>query len=244
VKFIIDLDGPVLAVRQRYLHAYTHAAERVQVAPLPDDTFWRLLRNGAADGRLLKAARPEQARKFRTRMEELLEETEAIALCTEAPGAGDALRRLRRFGELILVTTGSNRFARQSVLDRHDLSVHFARMRGLSAESSLRVAQLTELVDEDTRVLIVAGDEVLVRTAQKAGLVTIGVSNGATGDTILTRAGAQLVYPDLGKLADELESGGEHLLQAGLLPQHSAPPRSPFLEPAHLSSGYRAGYRS
>jgi len=239
VKFIIDLDGPVLDPRKRLLRAYVGVTGTVGRQALAENVAYRLIRSGVPDGQLLRGAKPDELREFRRLFDEAAEQDENITLCEEQAHVGEALTRLKKTGELILVTTGSNRFARQLVLDKLDLSIHFSRMLALSPEANLRVSQLGELADGDDRVVVACASETLARSAHQAHMLPVAIANGACDDIRMTRVGAQLVFADLGELANDVEGGSSKLIQAGLLPpQHNAV-RNPFLEPQHSSSGYR-----
>ena len=244
MRFIIDLDGPVLGVEPQYFRAYTQTTAESGYQPTARGPFWRVIREGSQFGRLVSGAKPDEIRRFRAAFLEALESDEAIKDCDAQAGVGAVLARLKRAGSLVLVTLGTNRGARQRLLDANDLAVHFMTMRCLSAEPALRVAQLRELAEGDRRVVVACASEPLARAAHDAEMVPVAIANGAAADGRLTRAGAQLVYPHLGALADEVESGCERLIHAGLLPPDRSVQGSPFLEPARSLESGRSRYRN
>lgn len=243
VRFIIDLDGPVLGVEPQYFRAYTETATAAGYRPAAREAFWRVIREGSQFDRLASGAKPDEVRRFRTAFQEALESDESIKECDAQPGVGAVLARLKRAGSLVLVTMGTNRGARQRLLDSLDLAVHFMTMRCLAAEPARRVAQLRDLAEGDRRVVVACASEPLARAAHDAGMVPVAVVNGPVTDGRLTRAGAQLVYPNLGALADEVESGGERLIHAGLLPPEHPSQGNPFLEPGRSLESGRSRYR-
>jgi phosphoglycolate phosphatase-like HAD superfamily hydrolase len=245
VRFIIDLDGPVLGVEPQYFRAYCDTAAALGHQPTPPrKTFWRVIREGLQFDRLISGAKPDEIRQFRAAFQEALESDEALGECVAQPETAAALERLKRAGSLVLVTLGTNRGARQRLLDSLDLAVHFMTMRCLSAEPAVRVAQLRELAEGDRRVVVACASEPLARAAHDAGMLPVAIASGAAVDGRLTRAGAQLVYPHLEALADEVESGGERLVHAGLLPPEHALQGNPFLEPEWASDRDRSRYRT
>lgn len=229
MRFLIEMTGPVVDPKAAYGAAYGDVAAGMSVPRLDLATVWRLIRAGRPCGEWVRGAKPDQLREFQQRFNQALEEDRHIALYSPQPDAVAALNRLKGHGECILITTGSNRAARQTVLDRNDLSIHFTVMRGLPDDTSARARVLKELAEGDERTLLVAASEDVVHAGQMAGLVTCGVSNGTCVSARLARRGASPIFDNLSGLADEIESGAERLIQAGLLPPRHTAVRNPFV---------------
>jgi len=225
------MTGPIVNPKARYWAAYHEVAGDMGLPRVDSGTLWRLVRSGAPLGQWVRGAKPAQIRDFQTRFEEALESDGNIEVQTPQEDAAEALVRLCRHGECVLVTAGVNRPARQVLLDRLDLSVHFAGMRGLPEELQGRVRVLKELAHGDERVVAAAGSKGVVHAAHSAGLVVAGITNGAFVSAWLARVGASPIFADLTALADEVESGAERLIQAGLLPPRHTPVRNPFETP-------------
>lgn len=244
MKFIIDLDGPVLDIHARHMRAYRDAAAATGHAPMADGPIWRIIREGSQPHRLIAGAKPDEVRRFLATLDEALESDEAIAECTAQPDAANSLDRLKRAGSLLLVTLGTNRPARQGVLDALDLSVHFMTMRCLPPEPALRVARLRDLAEGDRRVVVACASEPLARAAQDAGMLPVGIANGAAVEGRLIRAGAQIVFANLEALADEVAGGCNRLIHAGLLPAEHAFGGDPFDQPRRDAPRDRSNPRS
>jgi len=241
VRFIIEMTGPIVDPRPRYCAAYHQVAREMSLPRIDEAEFWRLVRRGDPHGRWVPGAKPAQVREFQQRFDQAVEADEFIARQREHDGVGEALTRLRRHGECQLVTNGANRLARQALLDRLDLSVHFSVMRGLPDDQSGRVRVLKEMAEGEDRVLIVCGSEEVTRAATQGGLVVSGVAAGAVVAARLARLGASPVFASLAELADEVESGGERLVQAGLLPPKYHFDRNPFVTADHAFASRARG---
>lgn len=63
-----------------------------------------------------------------------------------------------------------------------------------------------------------AASESLVRAAGEAGIVAVGIPLGPYSEERLFRAGADVVYRELGELHPAIADGSETLTRAGLLP--------------------------
>ena len=243
------MTGPIVAPEPRYWSAYSETAGALGLPRVDESRFWQLVRSGAEPAQWLRGAKPTQIREFQEQFDEALETDENIALQTPHEGVAEALSGLRKHGECVLITDGANRLARQLLLDRLDLSVHFTAMRGLPQEVHARVRTLKELCDGDDRVVVVAGSGGVVRVAQQAELVVIGMTNGAFSSSCLARMGANPLFDSLGELLAEMESGAQKLIQAGLLPIRFKVNRNPFVTPDHAysarsrSNGYRRDRR-
>ena len=70
----------------------------------------------------------------------------------------------------------------------------------------------------DPRAVVVASTDTLLRSADAADLLTVGIASGICFATRLHRAGAKVAYAELGELADSLRNGAKDLIQAGVPP--------------------------
>ena len=219
ISIILELDGPIIDVEPVYWAAYSRVVAELGLARKERATFWHALRRGGGVGDMLAGAKPRHIRRFREALPEALEEDECLAEGVAQPGAADELRALRAGRHVLsLVTLGQNAKARQARLDEHDLSVHFTRMTRLSKDRFQRLAQLEELTENRARVLAAAASESLVKLADEAGLVVVGISNGPCTARRLSQAGARLTFGNLANLGTEIATGGGSLIAAGLPP--------------------------
>ena len=225
MHLIIELDGPVLNVEPVYWAAYTRIVAELGLARKDRSVFWTLQRRGAGLGEMLLGAKPRHLQHFREGLAAALELEECWAQAVAQPDAADELRALR-VGQhaLTLVTLGRNAKVRQAQLDAHHLSADFTRMARLAADPFQRLAQLKELTEGRPRVLVAAGTEPLLKLADEAGLVAVGLANGPCTAQRLTRAGARLTFADLHALGEEIVHGAPQLIAAGLLPPAAQAP--------------------
>ena len=220
MKIILELDGPMIDVEPVYWAAYSQVAADLGLARKNRVDFWRLIRRGAGIGDMLAGAKPRHVQRFRETFPGALEAEECLATAVAQPGVADELRALRAGQHSLgLVSLGKNAKTRQRRLDEHDLSVHFSRMARLVSDPFQRLTQLEELAEDHTRVLVAAGSESLVKLANEAGLVVVGVFNGPCTARRLTQAGAGLTFGDLEALGEEIATGGHNLVAAGLPPR-------------------------
>lgn len=219
MKIIVELDGPVLDVEPVHWAAYSLVVVELGLARKERAAFWRLVRRGAGIGDMLAGAKPRHIQRFRERLPEVLEQDECLADAAPQAGVAEELRALVvGHHALTLVTAGRNASARQRLLDANDLSIHFSRMTRLVSDPFQRLAQLKELAVDDRRVVVAAASESLVKLANEADLVAVGISNGPCLARRLTQAGARLTFGDFAELGEEIATGARRLIDAGLPP--------------------------
>jgi len=221
IRVIIECDGPVLDVEPVYWAAYSEAVAAVGLARIDPPRFWRLIRTGAPLEQALVGARKRQIATFQDRFDECLDSDTCLSCSRPQPDAGDALGRLARRGECVLVTVGRNRAARQKQLDEAQLSVHFREMHGLYKDPHRRKDQMHQLAGEHRRVLVAASTVPPVWAAAEAGVLCVGIHNGPATGRRLVQFGAAMSLADLTELADELDAGAPRLATHGLLPDRA-----------------------
>jgi len=218
MRLILECDGVVLDVQPAYWAAYSAVCREKGMPRLDPAAFWRGIRRRAPDGQLVPGARPAALRAFRGQFDERLESDEMLGRLAPLAEVKPALARLAESGECFLVSTGPNRAARQQAMDRHDLSIHFMRMKALSDNRGYRVDQLRVLAENDPRTVVAAAGDGLILTAEEAGLFAVGVASGPCTAARLTRAGARCTFASLSELADSIAAGGDELVAAGWTP--------------------------
>ena len=134
MRFLIELDGPVLRHDVSRLRLHKDLTGEMNIACPDDATVLRLMQRGASDGELLRGAKPAQWREYRKRFDEACELDGWLDHLEPQEGADGELDRLRRYGGCILITAGQNRAKRQDRLDATRLSELFGRMLGLPAD--------------------------------------------------------------------------------------------------------------
>ncbi len=215
-RLILEMDGPLFEGEPGYWKSYSDAASALGLPRTDRARFWRLIRSAKPADQWVAGAKPKQIAALKQQFIAGLEHDASLSISVIQPDASEAMRRLAKLANCVLVTRGSNRGARQRLLDAAGLSVHFLEMHGLSAEGGRRVERLKQINAESDVVLVAAASVELVHSASEISLPAVGVSNGACTASRLTQAGAVVVYSDLRELVDELESGGRNLAEAGV----------------------------
>ena len=236
MQLVIELDGPVIDPLNCYWHAYSQSAAELGLARLPKTEFWRRVRTEAPIGQWLPGSKPAKIDAFRAMFNSLLESDECQALQEPQEDIGLTLNALKRHGGLSLVTMGENKAARQTILDRNDLSIHFDRMTALSPAGAIRTKQLEELMRSDPRSVICASSRGLIQAASSKGYTVVGVGAGATVSKRLVQAGAPVSFCDMSELLDDIDSGSRQMIAAGMLPQRHEMSGSPFATPSYSRS--------
>lgn len=218
MMIIIELDGVIIDLRAVHYQVYREVAAEVGWSRLDQVTYWRLIRTGGREAVVLPGARPGKVKAFWTLFDQRVEQDDAVARHVPHPQIDDALKTIARYGRCCLITIGSNLAARKRLVDRMDLADTPMQMERLDTDPRRRPAELRMLGGSDRRVLVVAGTDVVARSAGQAELLAVGVSSGSCAPARLHRAGADIVYSGLHELAESLQSGAKDLVQAGLLP--------------------------
>ncbi|MCC7292536.1 MAG: HAD family hydrolase [Phycisphaerales bacterium] len=228
MRLIIEMDGPIIDPATRHWAAYHQAAGELQLPRLDQAEFWRRVRAGDPTGRWLPGAAAGKIAAFKSRFDELLEGTDLIAAQEPQEGIKQVLERLKRHGDLALVSLGPNKAARQALLDRFDISVFFTRMTGLSGDHGGRAKQVKELIEVQGRTIVAAASVAVIQAAFAAQLPVVGVAGGALVSKRLVQAGATVSFLNLDALAEEVETGGTRLVAAGLMPTAFPTVTNPF----------------
>lgn len=218
MRFLIELDGPVLDIAPVMYAAHRIATAEVGWSTLDQATFWRLTRTGGSEANLLPGARPAKTSAYAARFAEVVEQDEVIATATAQPGVADDLRGLASLGPLVGLTLGSNLEARRQVLHRTGLKHSWQRIEVLSADPRRRPAELLVLAESDPSAIVLSASDALLRSGDAAGVFGVGLSCGSCTAARLHRAGARLVFQGLTQFLNELRAGGPELVRHGLRP--------------------------
>ena len=216
MQTIIEVDGVLLDLRSAYYVAHRKAAEEVGWAHLSEAEFWSTLRKHGHTAPVLRGAKPIKQAQYADAFAQRLESEEALAELRAQPAAVQLLRILRGDRRLSLVTLGQNIAARQAALDRAGLRGHDAGLTTLNADPRRRAGELSALGGGDSRAIVVAASDVLLRAAGSANLMGIGVSSGACAPNRLHQAGASVVFPDAAALVEAILAGSAQLARVGI----------------------------
>ncbi len=218
MRFLIEFEGVLVDLAPVWYAAHVAVAGEVGWSALDQGMFWRLIRSQGRSAEVLRAAKPAKLSDYQVRFEQRIEADEALVACALHPEVAGALDRLSRLGECHMVTLGSNLAARREVLERRGLQGRFQRSEKLDPDPRRRPAELRVLAQGDSRTMLVAGTDALIRAGGGAELFTVGLSRGSCTAARLHQAGASVVYQDLAELEASLQTGGADLIRAGLLP--------------------------
>ena len=216
MRFLIEFDGVIANVEEAWHAAHASAASAVGWAKLDRATFWRLLRAQGFEANFLPGAKPVKQAEHVALLQRGMDVAETIARCGLSPDAEKGLVALAGRGALIGVTLGANVDARREWLARHRLGGLVPRCEALHADARRRPAEIVALAEKDRQAMVVAGGDALVRSADGAGVFTVGVSTGPCVAARLHRAGARMVFGTLDELAAALRDGAPELVRAGL----------------------------
>jgi len=219
MRILIEMDGPLVDVKARYHETHRRVLREINLAALPVDAFWRLVRRNAPLEQLVSGGRSKHVERYKQHFTERIECDEMLAFDAAQEDADGALRSLKVLGEPILITMRLNRPGAQDVLKRLGLADYFLRVGGLSQAQSRRIDQLKELAGEARRVIVVASSEPVIIATREADPPVVGISSGACTPQRLRRAGADVVLDTLDEVSVAIASGSEEMLRAGLLPR-------------------------
>ena len=218
MNLILEIDGPVLDVAPIWYRVHREVAAAVGWFALERAVFWSLTRKQGCEANVLRGARPGKLKEYHVRFDEGLEADEVLTDLKPHESIDRALASLSAAGSVCLVTLGSNLDARRAVLDRRDLLKSANRVERLDADPRKRPKELRVLTAGDERTLVAAASESLVRAAEEAGIVAVGIPLGPYSEERLFRAGADVVCRELGEVHAAIADGTETLTRAGLLP--------------------------
>ncbi len=218
MRFIIELDGAVVDIRQRYYQAHRLAQNELGLASRTPDEFWRLFRKGAPPIEIVRPHRIAQVDDYARRFAELIVRDDLLALDRPQADAATSLAALGALGICCLVVRRPRRAAVQELLDRHELWRFFRTMRMMPPEQERRAMQFAELAQGDGRALAIVASDSMALSARQAGLITIGVAAGACTPKRLQQAGADLNVASLSELVEIIRDPPDSLIRAGFRP--------------------------
>lgn len=218
MRFVVQLDGVVLDLAEAFYEAHRRTAGEVGWSTLDQRTFWRMTRKQGNEANFLRGAKPQKLATYAARFVEVAEADEMIALLRPHEGVQEQLADLSARGSVIGVTLGSNLKRRRAILDESKLAGAFTEVHSLDPDPRRRPGQIRVLTDGNARAIVVAASEVMVRSASSAEMFTVGIASGDCSNERLHQAGATIVYRTLAELVDSLQTGGQDLIRAGLLP--------------------------
>lgn len=207
MRFFIEADGVLLNLKARYWHAYSAGVAKIGLARTDETTFWRLLRTGAADDRLLQRAKEHHLKVFRAEFDDALERKDALDSLAPHEDIDAALIRLIKRGRCTVFTAGSNRLDRLNQLPG---SV-------IEENSLLDAGDIVSTAKSEPAHAVLVAEYKTARGCIDAGLRTVGIASGSSIAKRLAATGVGAVYRDLEAFVDAMDCGDEPLVRMGLV---------------------------
>ena len=216
-----DFDGPIVDVSERYYRTYrlglstlqASRGEALSLQILSKNQFWWMKRNRVVDTDIAirSGVPPELVDTFLQQVQRIVNHPHLLQWDSLQPGADTAIRHLKRRGvRLVLVTL---RHARQvqTFLQAHDLSQYIDEIFGASdinAAHLNRAEQKVALLERaiaaqksqgyQTYPTCMIGDtEADIIAGQRAGIVTVALTNGIRSQDYLKRYQPTSIEPNL-----------------------------------------------
>jgi predicted dehydrogenase/phosphoglycolate phosphatase-like HAD superfamily hydrolase len=211
VIFLVDFDGPILDVSEKYFRVYADFAARKGRPTLEFKRFWDLKRRGASGTCILGEtgpARRSDGLELDAFMREVIENEEYLALDQLQNGVAEALSRLHDAGwELVLFTLRRRAAGVAWQLDHFGLESAFDRILVREGNRG-RVDEKRELVRDtfgselSSRDVLVGDTELDIAVARALGVRAIAVTSGLREPSALAAAGPEAVLQGLEAVAD------------------------------------------
>lgn len=231
MNIILEFDGVIADQQAAWYAAHVEAAAAVGWSRLDSGTFWRLMRTKGRAADVLPAAKPGKVAEYWSRFDQLLESGKPIEMLTADDQVIVFLAALARHAGVFLVTLGANLEARKEWIARHGVARFIREFHRLDVDPRRRPVELKALANADRRTIVVGASDMLIRSADAAELISVGISSGACTGARLHQAGASVVYADRNELVQSLDGGAKDLVQAGLLPKSLDAPKDGKLNP-------------
>lgn len=197
---LVDLDGPVLDVRQRYFAAYREACEGMPVRLADSASFWSAKRRRMANADLLQLPPGEPLlREYEQRWRRCIERDDLLELDCLQPRARESLHRLRLIPRRVLVTMRTNDPGVRATLRRLEVLECFTDVAVVphAAGSKLQAFRQYGSTEAPQQTVVIGDSEVDVEPARSLGFHTLAVACGIRTPELLESAGAHTIVPDL-----------------------------------------------
>lgn len=205
---LIDLDGTILDCRPRHYAVYSEILAELGREPLPVDEFWRRRREGNSTQALLADVLSEgERRQFSEQWLARVESPDALALDTLFPGAIDALARMGRGYDVVLVTLRRERDNLLGQLDDLGLSALFSEVISVGDDLVHQKHLLPGLERVADGGCVVGDTEADIEFAAETGCEVVCVANGVRDRDFLVQRGAQTIVESIVDVPGALGTG-------------------------------------
>lgn len=204
---VIDLDGTLLDIEQRYCSVHVEMCVWEGICPLERRKYWDLRREGMSERDVLRDAYGVHdlalIERFMRQRSLLLEATRYLEMDRPFPQWEKAINVLRETGSCILLTKRkSEKLLRQQLrwlgMDGAFHSIEVATDKAaclLHYRQAGEVGLITDWVDD-------------VAAARAAGVGLVAVSSGLSSPRLLVSSGARVVVPGILEAAERIAQAG------------------------------------
>lgn len=197
-QLAFDLDGTLLDCRHRQVALTQWLLERHGAAPLANDVFWEMKRNGASTEQAIAVLYDDSllAREVALEWRERVEQPEWLILDRPLPGVHEVLGRLQKNGvRMGLLTARGNRAGLDESLSRCGLISYFPDVEMVDpAHACLRK---TSVLESWVPSVFIGDTESDYSAAHNAGIPFIALTWGQRSEEWLAAHGAANCLPDL-----------------------------------------------
>jgi phosphoglycolate phosphatase len=196
VKFLVDLDGTLLDSRRRVFQLFCDLSGR----DMTFEQYWAAKREGKSNKALLTDAGFDQAHleTFHRRWMGTIESPDYLMLDHGFPFATDALARLARVGEILVITSRQNaKLARKQAEDAGFLPyIRDVLVTGLGVSKIQLCRDLKVSVEDDDVFVGDTGAE--IAAARAFGAFSVAVLSGFRSRVYLARLAPDAIADDIG----------------------------------------------
>jgi phosphoglycolate phosphatase-like HAD superfamily hydrolase len=226
-RLITDFDGPIMDISERYYQTYKFCLEQTrlpsqEIRELTKSEFWDYKRARIAETEIGKISglNAEQALEFRNLREATAHTLPYFQYDRIAPGAIASLQQLQAFGVDLAVVTLRRVSELNYAFQQYDLGKFFPKNRCFCLtddylkttdieDKPLLMQKVINELPPAERVWIVGDTEADLISAQKYGIVAVGVLSGIRDRQQLEKYNPDWIANDLTEVANSILQGGE-----------------------------------
>lgn len=200
---LLDLDGTVLDIRERYCRLHEDLARDLGQPPLRADVFWQSKREKMRTPELLAGWPPQVQAEYEVRWVAAIERRSYVRLDTLLPGVAPVLQRLSRQFDLVLATLRRDEPLLADQLDRLNVNRFFRHVLAAGPARGSKADIVLPFVSANGRNGLVVGDsEADVEAARAAGLPAVCVLTGIRSEHFLSTLRPDHIIDSLDRLPD------------------------------------------
>jgi phosphoglycolate phosphatase-like HAD superfamily hydrolase len=220
LRIFTDFDGPIVDVSERYYRVYEYCLEKTrhpqqEVHLLPKQEFWLLKRDAVPEKQIgiISGLNAEQATAFASLRKNTVHTQPYFELDTLAPGAVEALSRIKQLDIDLAVMTMRRVRELNFAFEQHNLSRIFPEDRCYCLSNDyvktrdvddkpLLMQRAISLLPPATDTWMIGDTEADIAAAKKHGIKVIAVECGIRSRTQLESFQPDLIVKDLNAAVD------------------------------------------